>query len=110
MHQRRFPRPRRPHDRKPFPLRDVQRDMIESMNGAGAVVLARSVPVSRFLGGVELGDILNLNHFTLPSESPPAAPGAAAKSEGSPTTGKAPCYQPELQAAHSNAGQPERES
>src|ERR1019366_7013741 len=71
------------------------------------VVLARSVP--RFLGGVEFRHIFDLNHFTLPSESPLAALCAAARLGGSPTTTSPPCYQPEPPAAHSNAAPRERE-
>ena len=62
--QRRFTRARRPHDRQPLALSNVQRDVVERVDGR--VVFAR--PVARFLGGVELGYILDLNHFTLPSE------------------------------------------
>jgi hypothetical protein len=47
--------------------------MVERLDGAG--VLAGSI--ARFLGRVEFRDIFNLNHFTLPSRSLPAAPGAA---------------------------------
>ena len=62
--QRRFTRSRRPHDRQPLALGHVQRDVVERVDRR--VVFAR--PVARFLGGVELGHVLDLNHFTLPSE------------------------------------------
>jgi len=41
----------------------------QSIADAGAVLipLAIGVFVSRGLGGIELGDILDLNHFTLPA-------------------------------------------
>ena len=32
IHQRRFPRSRRPHDRQPFPPRHMQGNVVESMN------------------------------------------------------------------------------
>jgi hypothetical protein len=51
IHQRRFARSGRAHDREPFSRRDVQRDVVESVNGL-FWVLAAAVP--GFLRGVEL--------------------------------------------------------
>ncbi len=68
IHQRRFTRPGGAHDGKPFALRDVQRDAVECMNGVVLTLLAIRALLPRALGGVEFGDVVDLNHFTLPSE------------------------------------------
>src|ERR1700728_3036930 len=60
-------------------------------------VLVRRLP--GFLRRVEFSDIFDLDHFTLPSESPRAATGAAARLGGSPTPALPPCYQSEPPAA-----------
>src|SRR5579863_524313 len=73
IHQRRFPRPRRPHDRKPLALLHVQRNMIKRMNRAifSVVFSAGGAPrlaafarrgilirnLSRSLSRVELGHV-----------------------------------------------------
>ena len=100
VHQRRLARSRRPHDGEPLALRHVQGNMVQRMNGTGLISLAVCVFGSRALGGVEFGDIVNLNHFTLPSGSPLVAHAAPARSEGSPKATLSRCCQPEQRAGH----------
>src|SRR5215471_16870695 len=86
----------------------MQRDVVERVNGPIPVVLAGAI--SRFLGGIELGHILDLNHVTLPSRLPRVALGAAGKSAESPTIALQPCCQPESLVGRHNAAQPWRGS
>ena len=89
---------RRTHNGQPFALRNMQRDVVERMNRAVLAFLA--ILVTRGLGGVEFGHVFNLDHFTLPSKSPPAAPAAITQSAGSPRAASPPCYQPAQRAGH----------
>ncbi len=108
IHQRRFARPRRPHNREPFALCDVQRDVIQRMNRAPLTLFA--ILIARSLGGVEFGDVFDLNHFTLPSRWPPAAPAATMKSAEWTKAASLPCYQPAQTAGQRNVAPRERGS
>src|ERR1700682_2795531 len=79
VHQGGFSRSRRAHDRQPFAGLYVKRNIIQSANHtAAATDIAISISASDVgsLSGVELGDILDLNHLTLPLRWPLAAPAA----------------------------------
>src|ERR1700678_927262 len=72
IHQRRFPRTRRTHDRKPFARRYVERNVVKRVNRLSLCV---------FPSRVELGDVVDPNHLTLPLKLPRAALFVTAKLE-----------------------------
>src|ERR1700730_8059142 len=77
VHQRRFSRSRRTHDRQPFAGLYLNRNIIQSANHTvAATAVAIPAPDVGSLSGVELGDVFDLNHLTLPLRWLLAAPAA----------------------------------
>src|ERR1700674_19598 len=95
VHRRGFARSRRAHDRQPFAGLYVKRNIIQSANHAAATTgIAISASDVGSLSGVELGDILDLNHLTLPLRWLLAALAAKTRWARWPPAKSLLCYQP----------------
>src|ERR1700738_3782061 len=95
VHQRGFSRSRRSHDRQPFAGLYVKRNTIQCANHtAAATGIAISASDVGSLSGVELSDILDLYHLTLPLRWLLAAPAAKTRWARGPPAKSLLCYQP----------------